>query len=148
MSAQPSTKTRQTIAAMAACALIAGGLAWGIRHRLIEPAQMAALCDLANSVWQCAVRRGTIWLLTDQRLGWLALLLGVASQANRFKPLESLGWLSWPAWYGASAGLVLYNAELAAPGLLLAGLSIVRQDGFRRQELAATANQKEHKPSA
>lgn len=148
MPAQPSTKTRQTLAAMAASALIAGGLAWGIRHRLIEPAQMAALCDLANPMWQCAVRRGTIWLLTDQRLGWLALLLGVGGQANRFKPLEFLGWLAWPAWFGASAGLVLYNAELAAPALLLAGLSILRQGGPRRHALAAIANQKELKPSA
>ena len=148
MAAQPSTKTRQTLAAMAASALIAGGLAWGIRHRLIEPIQMAALCDLVNPMWQCAVRRGTIWLLTDQRLGWLALLLGVGAQANRFKPLESFGRLAWPAWTVASLALVLYNAELAAPSLLLAGLSTVRQDGSRRHELAAIANQKAHKPSA
>ena len=109
---------------------------------------MAALCDLANPGWQCAVRKIAIWGLTDQRMGWLALLLGAAAQAKRFKPLESLGWLAWPAWTVASLGLVLYNAELAAPSLLLAGLSIFRQERPGRHELAAIANQKEHKPSA
>ncbi len=148
MPAQKGIQPSRTIAAMAATALLAVVLAWGIRHRLIEPVQMAAWCDMANPGWQCVVRRGAIWWLTDQRLGWLALLLGAAAQASRFKPLESLGWVAWPAWVGASLGLVLYNAELAAPSLLLAGLSIVRRGGFRRHELAAIANQKEHKLSA
>ena len=124
----PGFAPGKTVAALAISALLAIALAWGIRYRLIEPAAMAAWCHAARPDWQCAVRQITLWLLTDQRLGWVALLGSAAAYFLRFKSLE---WLAWLAWGFAGAGLALYNAELAAPALLLAGLAIVRGAGFR-----------------
>lgn len=135
MAGQHGFAPGKTVAALAISALLAMALAWGIRHRLIEPAAMAAWCGAAVQDWRCAVRQITLWSLTDQRLGWMALL---GSAAAYFLGFGSLEWLAWLAWGLACAGLVLYNAELAAPALLLAGLAIVR--GGSRQSWSGSLN--------
>ena len=101
-----------------------GGLtlicAHSIRYDLIEPASVGAFCEAASGHWRCLIRRSVLALLTEQRLGWLAIAVALLSLVAR---ASALGWI---AWCLASAGFVLYNAELAAPALLLAGLALTR----------------------
>lgn len=95
-------------------------VAYYVRHDLVEPASMGAFCEIATTHWRCLIRQAIIGLLTDQRLGWLAVALAVLSLIFR---LPTWGWL---AWFLAPAGFVLYHAELSAPALLLAGVALVR----------------------
>ena len=104
-----------------------GGLtlicAQSIRYDLIEPASVGAFCEAASTQstnWRCLIRQAVIALLTEQRLGWLAIAVALLSLVAR---ASALGWI---AWCLASAGFVLYHAELSAPALLLAGLALTR----------------------
>lgn len=106
-------------------ALIAvGGLAlmvaYYVRYSVVEPVSVGAFCEAATTHWRCLIRQGLLSLLTDHRLGWLAIALAVLSLIFG---VPTFGWL---AWFLACAGFVLYNAELAAPALLLAGVALVR----------------------
>ena len=97
--------------------------AHAIRYDLIEPASVGAFCETASTQlthWRCLIRQVVIALLTDQRLGWLSIAVALLSLGF------SASTLGWCAWSLASAGFVLYNAELAAPALLLAGLALTR----------------------
>ena len=101
-----------------------GGLALigahSIRYDLIEPASLGAFCETASTHWRCLIRQGVLALLTEQRLGWLSIAMALLSLIFR---KSTLGWI---AWCLASAGFVLYNAELSAPALLIAGLALTR----------------------
>ena len=90
------------------------------RYDLIEPASVGAFCETASTHWRCLIRQGVIALLTDQRLGWLAIAVALLSL------VFGTSAVGWCAWCLASAGFVLYNAELSAPALLLAGLTLTR----------------------
>ena len=94
--------------------------AHAIRYDLIEPASVGAFCEAASTHWRCLIRQGVIALLTDQRLGWLSIAVALLSL------VFGTTLLGWCAWSLASAGFVLYNAELAAPALLLSGLALTR----------------------
>jgi hypothetical protein len=106
-------------------ALIAvGGLALlvahSIRYEWVEPAAVGAFCEAYTTHWRCLIRHTVLALLTDQRLGWLAVGLSLVSLVLRSRVV---GWITW---FLASTGFVLYNAELAAPALLLAGIALAR----------------------
>lgn len=94
-----------------------------VRYGLIEPEPVAKFCAATAHAlsWRCQLRDGTIFLLTDQRLGWFAVALAVVSFLCRHNRLCYLAWLGW--WV-ASMAFVLYNAELAAPALLLSGAAL------------------------
>ena len=109
-----------TLAGVCGLALIC---AHSIRYDLIEPASVGAFCEAASTQstnWRCLIRQAVLALLTEQRLGWLSIAVALLSLVAR---ASALGWI---AWCLASAGFVLYNAELAAPALLLAGLALTR----------------------
>ena len=101
-----------------------GGLAliaaYYVRYSVIEPASIGAFCEAAATDCWCQIRQAILALLTEQRLGWLAIALAVVSL------ILTAAWMGWLAWFVASAGFVLYNAELAAPALLLAGVMLAR----------------------
>jgi hypothetical protein len=86
-----------------------------LRYGLVEPGVAAEQGPLL--LW---MRTTTIALFTHERLGWFAVcsaLLSVLRPAWR-----------WPAYGCAVAGglgLVLYNAELSAPAVLVAGASLL-----------------------
>ena len=94
--------------------------AYYLRYLVVEPATVGAFCEAAITDWRCQIRQGILALLTDQRLGWLAIALAALSL------VFAVAWMGWFAWFVASAGFVLYNAELAAPALLLAGVMLAR----------------------
>ena len=106
-----------TLAGVCGLALIC---AHSIRYDLIEPASVGAFCETASTNWRCLIRQAVLALLTEQRLGWLSIAVALLSLIFR---TSTLGWC---AWFLASAGFVLYNAEPAAPALLLAGLALTR----------------------
>jgi hypothetical protein len=91
------------------------------RHWLIEPASMGVFCELAKEGGQCQLRAVLIWLLNNQRLGWLALALSAATFLIRIPAL------SVAALFVAGVGLVLYNVELSGPAWLIAGMAITSQ---------------------
>ena len=99
------------------------GLAFALvaRHWLIEPASMGVSCELAKEGWQCQLRAVLIWLLNDQRLGWLASAMSAATFFIRIPVL------SVAALFIAGVGLVLYNDELSGPAWLMAGMAITSQ---------------------
>ena len=121
-----------------------GGLAligaYSIRYDLIEPASVGAFCEAASTHWQCLIRQAVLALLTEQRLGWLSIAVALLSL------VFGASALGWCAWFLASAGFVLYNAELAAPALLLAGLALTgaryRFHNRRRGEQHPTATER------
>ena len=94
--------------------------AHAIRYDLIEPASVGAFCETALTHWRCLIRHSVLALLTEQRLGWLSIAMALFSLIFR---TSTLGWC---AWFLTSTGFVLYNAELSAPALLLAGLALTR----------------------
>jgi hypothetical protein len=106
---------------LAVTTLCAVAFALVARHWLIEPASMGVSCELAKNGWQCQLRAVLIWLLNDQRLGWLALALSAATFLIRM-PVFSVA-----ALFVAGVGLVLYNVELSGPAWLMAGMAITSQ---------------------
>jgi hypothetical protein len=93
------------------------------RHQLIEPSSMGIACALAKDGWLCHLREVLIWFLIDQRLGWLALMLGVMS--------VRIPWMAAPALLVAGVGSVLYNVELSGPAWLITGIAITNQHRAR-----------------
>ena len=91
-----------------------------IRFELIEPVSVGTFCQTTSSHWRCLIRETVLALLTEQRLGWLSIAAALLSLVFG---TAALGWFAWSV---AATGFVLYNAELAAPALLLAGLSLTR----------------------
>lgn len=108
------------IAALIAVGGIALMVAHYVRYAVVEPASVGAFCEAAMTDMGCQIRSAIIALLSEQRLGWLAV--SVAVLALIFG-VQALGWM---AWFLACSGFVLYHAELAAPALLLAGVALVR----------------------
>ena len=126
-----------TLAGVAGLALMG---AHSVRYDLIEPAAVGAFCETAATHWRCLIRQAVLALLTEQRLGLLSIVLALLSLLLR---MSTFG---WPAWFLASTGFVLYNAELAAPALLLAGLALTRAryrvHNRRRSEQHPTAGER------
>lgn len=101
-------------------AALALSLAFAARYLWIEPSAMGLACAALPAPDWCAWRQDTI--LVHQANGWglTALIGGIASLLFRWRWMVAVG-------LGAGlAGLVLYNAGLAAVGLLLALLRLVR----------------------
>jgi hypothetical protein len=90
-----------------------------IRHQLIEPVTMGVYCATSSN-WECSVRQLAITALQERRFAWAAFALVGIAYVSRFFPIALL------AWSVASAGLVLYTAELCSIALLLAGLVAIR----------------------
>jgi hypothetical protein len=91
-----------------------------VRYNVVEPIAMGAFCESASAHGKCVLRQVVITLLSENRLGWLSVSVAALSMVLR---IASLGWC---AWFLATASFVLYSAELAAPALLLAGLTLTR----------------------
>jgi hypothetical protein len=108
-----------------------------VRHQLIEPVAMGAICE-KSAGWanlQCSLRHIAIFALQDSRLGWGALaLVGVAYLTGSFA-------VALLAWCLASIGLVLYTPELCAVTLLFAGLLCMRTNQRDRHTGAVIQSQ-------
>lgn len=114
----PSTALQWTQAlGVVALALVVSA---SLRHRLIEPAQVAAFCGSAGGGEpMCILRRAVVAMFAEQRLGWAAMLLSLLALWTRRRALGLL------AIAVASAGLMLYCTRYAAPAAVLAALALL-----------------------
>lgn len=95
--------------------------AFGARFGLVEPPALTARCDAAP--WGdgvCVLRSLVVQTFVEQRIGHLAWIAGALALGTRSAAL------SWAGLAAGAAGLVLYSAGPAAPGLLLAALALLR----------------------
>lgn len=116
---QPGLRVRRAIAVVLPTAL-ALAAALVVRHWVVEPAALAHFCD--PQPWQswCAARTALIMGFVHQRIGWLALVLGILAFATSRRSLGQLALVT------GALGLVLYSYEPSAIGALLGALALVR----------------------
>lgn len=105
---------------LSSSALLALGLALGLRYGLVEAEGLATLCTLDKEDIRCSLRQSVIGVFTHNRLGYVSL---AASLLALLPPLRQLAWLGWCA---GLMGLVLYCYDTAAPAALLALLILTR----------------------
>jgi hypothetical protein len=105
--------------------LIVGAVALGIglagRYLWIEPREMGLACSDLPPPWWCASREAAVHIHEWNGWGLASLLAGIIALIFR------VYWLALVALAVGLMGLVLYNAGLAAVGLLAALILIVRR---------------------
>lgn len=103
----------------AAAVAAAVAAAYGVRLGLIEPEAFGHLCAGAGP-WWCRPRGALIDLLHTGVLGAAAVALGA------FAIYRRRAWAGLAAAMLGAAGLVLYDAEPGAVGVLLGALVLAR----------------------
>ena len=103
-------------------ALLAGGfaLAAWLRYGVIQPQQIGFVCGQAEAPGWCTPRQ---WLIAAQHYrvwGWVGLAGALGGLFLGGRALVVLGLLF------AALALVLYNATLGAPALVIALLALLR----------------------
>ena len=105
--------------------LILGGVALAValvtRYVWIESTEIGLSCAAVPAPWWCEPRYLIIRFHQENGWGLIALAAGLITLLTRWY------WLALVALVVGMLGLVLYNAGLAAVGLLLALLLIVRR---------------------
>lgn len=99
---------------------LALGYAMYLRYLVIEQPTVALACDAGLPTWLCATRRVVTAMFNVQAFGWFALAVALI---NLLRPTLVLFTLALMA---GAAGLVLYNAGLAAFAIGLLILSFAR----------------------
>lgn len=115
-------ETGRTLAGALLGAALLGLALMALRFGVIENDLLPRDCGSGgeDAAWSC----GLTWLLVQsfhaQRLGWFALFAGALGFLS--------GWrrLAWIGWFASVAGLVLYCADYAAVGVLLALFTLLR----------------------
>jgi hypothetical protein len=110
--------------------LLAFGLALLLRHRVVEPTSIAYVCDPRPWEGWCAARSLLVMSFMHQRIGWLALAVGIVAFASGRPGFARL------ALAAGAAGLVLYSYEPSAIGALLGGLVLVRKKSSSMRAIA------------
>jgi hypothetical protein len=91
-----------------------------LRYVVIEPHEIGMACADDGGPWWCAVRQAIVMMHIWKAWGGLGLAGGLLAIA--------FGW-RWAIGLGLSMslmGLVLYNSDFAAPGLMLTLLRLPR----------------------
>ncbi len=91
-----------------------------LRHAVIEPHWIGIACGEETVPWWCHLRQGIVWMHLLHLWGILGLVGGLAAIV--------FGWM-WAIRLGfvmGLMGLVLYNADFAAVGLMLTLLRLPR----------------------
>lgn len=91
-----------------------------LRYGVMESGVLTAQCAGAAPAWWCGGRSALGWLIHYQVFGWAALLLGLLAWTTAGRRF------AWLALVLSLTGLVLYNATLAAVGLVAALLRAAR----------------------
>lgn len=108
------------IARWAGAGIVVLGSALALRYLLIEPHAVAMTCAGDNAPVWCDAREAILMMHGLKVWGWAGLASGALALAFGWRPALWLG-------FGMSLmGLVLYNADLAAVGLMLTCLRLPR----------------------
>ncbi|MCU0805140.1 MAG: hypothetical protein MUF79_08650 [Burkholderiales bacterium] len=99
--------------------LLVLALAFAVRRFAVEPEALSFACQ-AGGPWWCTPRDALIATFHHGVLGGASLVTGLVSFATR------RGWVAALAVSLGFAGLVLYNYELGAAGVLLGTLRLAR----------------------
>lgn len=120
---------RRNLAALFRAAPLAGGIllcvltvvvARVIRYRVVEPDTMGAACADGGPAW-CPLRTGLIVLTEWRAFAWLALLAALLALGSAIAGAGAATRLfAAAALVTGGFGMVLYNATLAAPAVVLA----------------------------
>lgn len=114
---------RRRLVAAAVTVIIVVTLAELLRHRLIEPEQVAFRCTGEAAPAWCALREGALAGVHYHVYGGFSILAAAAAVILR---RSSSAWLAWAALAAGLTGLVLYNAEVSAVGTVLALVALAR----------------------
>lgn len=106
------------VAALTAAAAI--GVAAALRYGFIEPQALNEACWAAISPWWCKPRQGLALLIDYQALGWASLVAAGLALTVGGRGLV-LGAIA-----SGGLGVILYNADLAAVGLVLGAVRAIR----------------------
>ena len=112
--------SRPALTAVLATVLFAG-IGYFLRYSWIEPEAIGNMCKSAEAVWWCPARTALIVTTEWNGLGYAATALAALSV---FAGRRRAAMLAIAAMAVGGAGLVLYNATEAGPGLILALLRL------------------------
>lgn len=113
--------TRHHAAAWLALAAGAFGLAAWLRYGVIQPQEIGIACGQVDAPGWCAPRQ---WLITAQHYrvwGWVGLAAGLIGLFVGGRIVIGI------ALVFAALALILYNATLGAPAMVLALLALLRR---------------------
>ena len=104
-------------------------LALAARHGLIEPEAVARLCEPEDAPWWCMARHALVMSFAWQGLATVALGAGLAAWAMQVRSM------AYVAVMAGVAGLVLYNPDWSAVGLLsgLLAFAVLPMPGANRR---------------
>lgn len=105
---------------VAAAAAVSLAAAMMLRYLLVEPPAIAGICESGQGPWWCWIRVGVIQAFATQGLGIASVLAGALSVLRGGRALAMLAVVT------GCLGIVLYDTDLAAAGLLLGLLRAVR----------------------
>jgi hypothetical protein len=108
-------------------AVVLGGT-YLARYRLIEPLQVAALCERSDAPGWCLVRDFFVLMFAKNVAGMAAVVLGVWCTITRSRAL------AFAALCFGAVGLALYRFDSAVIGVLLAGLVLAREAAGRPED--------------
>lgn len=110
---------RTSLIALAALVAAVTAAALAARYQIIQPADAALACQSATAPWWCGLRAGLVALFPWSGFGWVSVAAGVLALA--WRPAGGL------ALCAGAAGLVLYDAETAAVGVVLGLIAVSRR---------------------
>lgn len=97
-----------------------------VRLRLVEPDEMAAACAASAAPWYCTVRTLAIQGFVHHGYGYVSVAAALFAWLGSSRAGAVL------ALAAGMAGVVLYDFELAAPGLMAGALLLMRRAGGTR----------------
>lgn len=104
-----------------ACVGLGGlAIALALRHLVIEPHDIGMACAADAAPWWCEPRQAIVMMHIWKIWGWSGLVGGGLGLVFRWR------WAIWLGFVMSLMGLVLYNADLAAVGLMLTCLRLPR----------------------
>jgi len=112
---------RMRLGFLAAAVAVALGAAMAARILMIEPRGAELMCSMQGAAAWCPLRAALVPVFDYQGFGLVSLAAGLFA-----------AWKHRPAWgvtallFGA-VGLVLFNVELAAAGVVLGLIAVMRQ---------------------
>lgn len=113
-------RRRPTLAAVILTVAFAG-IGYGLRYGWVEPEAIGDMCRSAQAVWWCPLRTGLIVATEWKGVGYLSVAFALLSLAPPYRQAMIFAFIAMAI---GGAGLVLYNATIAGPGLLIAMLRL------------------------